>query len=108
MDRTARSPFFTATARSPFFTPTARSPFFTATARSRFSTATVAATIALQQLVLQHILGTVLTQPDVVERGCCLRHWHDRPPGSDLALYRTPGFAQRLGHSVANPERLPE
>ena len=38
------------------------------------------------------IAATVLAQPDVVDLGRCLRHWHDRNPAGVLPSYRTPAF----------------
>ena len=73
---------------------------------SRGSTA--AANAALQRLAVR-AAADILPQPDVVDRGRCLRDWHDRPAGRDLALYRTPVFAQRLTTlfptpSISSPE----
>src|ERR1700730_1012086 len=52
-------------------------------------------------------IGPILAQqPDVVDHPRSLRHWHDRPAGRDLPLYRTPGFAQWHHHSLTHSEHL--
>src|SRR5882757_3671571 len=81
-----------------------------ATARCRVPTGfpDVTATIAplWRRLVSEPIAPILAQQPDVVDHPRSLRHWHDRPAGRDLPLYRTPGFAQWHDHSLAHSEHL--